>query len=180
MARKKFERNKPHLNVGTIGHIDHGKTTLTAAITRTLSLKGEAEFRAFDSIDNAPEERARGITIAIYMRELMQVQSGFEAARLAIGKNADAIKERNVAVTTQNAARARAIETGVLRMSSIRRSTASGIATSQSGVRLIRATRLPRSRNSRASAATCCSAPPMRRPVVTRRMRKGRSVAENA
>jgi len=65
MARKKFERNKPHLNVGTIGHIDHGKTTLTAAITRTLSLKGEAEFRAFDSIDNAPEERARGITIAI-------------------------------------------------------------------------------------------------------------------
>lgn len=65
MARKKFERNKPHLNVGTIGHIDHGKTTLTAAITKTLSLKGEAEFRAFDSIDNAPEERARGITIAI-------------------------------------------------------------------------------------------------------------------
>ena len=65
MARKKFERNKPHMNVGTIGHIDHGKTTLTAAITKTLSLKGEAEFRAFDSIDNAPEERARGITIAI-------------------------------------------------------------------------------------------------------------------
>jgi len=65
VARKKFERNKPHLNVGTIGHIDHGKTTLTAAITKTLSLKGEAEFRAFDTIDNAPEERARGITIAI-------------------------------------------------------------------------------------------------------------------
>ena len=65
MARKKFERNKPHMNVGTIGHIDHGKTTLTAAITKTLSLRGEAEFRAFDSIDNAPEERARGITIAI-------------------------------------------------------------------------------------------------------------------
>src|SRR2546428_2757528 len=65
MAKKKFERTKPHVNVGTIGHIDHGKTTLTAAITKTLSLKGEAEFRPFDSIDNAPEERERGITIAI-------------------------------------------------------------------------------------------------------------------
>ncbi|MFN8533503.1 MAG: elongation factor Tu [Dehalococcoidia bacterium] len=65
MARKKFERTKPHVNVGTIGHIDHGKTTLTAAITKTLALRGKAEFRAFDSIDNAPEERARGITIAI-------------------------------------------------------------------------------------------------------------------
>jgi len=65
MARKKFERTKPHANVGTIGHIDHGKTTLTAAITKVLAMKGEAEFRPFDSIDNAPEERARGITIAI-------------------------------------------------------------------------------------------------------------------
>jgi elongation factor Tu len=65
LAKKKFERTKPHVNVGTIGHIDHGKTTLTAAITKVLALKGEAEFRAFDSIDNAPEERARGITIAI-------------------------------------------------------------------------------------------------------------------
>src|SRR5438034_800035 len=65
MAKKKFERTKPHVNVGTIGHIDHGKTTLTAAITKVLALKGGAEFRAFDSIDNAPEERARGITIAI-------------------------------------------------------------------------------------------------------------------
>jgi elongation factor Tu len=65
MAKKKFERNKPHVNVGTIGHVDHGKTTLTAAITKVLALKGEAEFRSFDSIDNAPEERARGITIAI-------------------------------------------------------------------------------------------------------------------
>jgi elongation factor Tu len=64
VAKKKFERNKPHVNVGTIGHIDHGKTTLTAAITKTLALKGEAEFRPFDSIDNAPEEKARGITIA--------------------------------------------------------------------------------------------------------------------
>jgi elongation factor Tu len=65
MAKKKFERTKPHVNIGTIGHIDHGKTTLTAAITKYLALKGEAEFRAFDSIDNAPEEKARGITIAI-------------------------------------------------------------------------------------------------------------------
>ncbi|MCL5961375.1 MAG: elongation factor Tu [Chloroflexi bacterium] len=65
MAKKKFERTKPHVNVGTIGHIDHGKTTLTAAITKVLALRGEAEFRSFDSIDNAPEERERGITIAI-------------------------------------------------------------------------------------------------------------------
>ncbi len=64
MAKAKFERKKPHVNVGTVGHIDHGKTTLTAAITRTLSSKGTAEFRSFDSIDNAPEERERGITIA--------------------------------------------------------------------------------------------------------------------
>ena len=65
MAKKKFERTKPHVNVGTIGHIDHGKTSLTAAITKYLALKGAAEYRAFDSIDNAPEERERGITIAI-------------------------------------------------------------------------------------------------------------------
>ena len=65
MAKKKFERTKPHVNVGTIGHIDHGKTTLTAAITKSLSLKGGAEFRAFDTIDNAPEEKERGITISI-------------------------------------------------------------------------------------------------------------------
>jgi elongation factor Tu len=65
MAKKKFERTKPHVNVGTIGHVDHGKTTLTAAITKWLSLQGMADFRAFDSIDNAPEERQRGITIAI-------------------------------------------------------------------------------------------------------------------
>jgi len=65
MAKKKFERTKPHVNIGTIGHIDHGKTTLTAAITKYLSLKGGAEYRAFDTIDNAPEERERGITIAI-------------------------------------------------------------------------------------------------------------------
>jgi elongation factor Tu len=65
MAKQKFERTKPHVNVGTIGHIDHGKTTLTAAITKVLGMKGFADFRAFDTIDNAPEEKARGITIAI-------------------------------------------------------------------------------------------------------------------
>ena len=65
MGKQRFERTKPHVNVGTIGHVDHGKTTLTAAITKTLALRGEASFRSFDSIDNAPEERERGITIAI-------------------------------------------------------------------------------------------------------------------
>jgi elongation factor Tu len=65
MAKKKFERTKPHVNVGTIGHVDHGKTTLTAAITKTLALKGWADFTPFDQIDKAPEERQRGITIAI-------------------------------------------------------------------------------------------------------------------
>jgi len=65
MGKPKFERTKEHVNVGTIGHIDHGKTTLTAAITKVLALKGLADFRPFDSIDNAPEEKARGITIAI-------------------------------------------------------------------------------------------------------------------
>jgi elongation factor Tu len=65
MGKPKFERTKDHVNVGTIGHIDHGKTTLTAAITKVLGMKGYADFRPFDSIDNAPEEKARGITIAI-------------------------------------------------------------------------------------------------------------------
>ncbi len=65
MGRVKFERTKPHVNVGTIGHVDHGKTTLTAAITKVLSLRGLAQFEAFDAIDKAPEERERGITISI-------------------------------------------------------------------------------------------------------------------
>ncbi len=65
MAKQKFERTKPHLNVGTMGHIDHGKTTLTAAITKYCQFLGKAEFRPYDSIDNAPEEKARGITINI-------------------------------------------------------------------------------------------------------------------
>jgi elongation factor Tu len=65
MSKAKFERNKPHVNIGTMGHIDHGKTTLTAAISRTLADRGLAEFQAFDQIDKAPEEKARGITISI-------------------------------------------------------------------------------------------------------------------
>ena len=65
MAKKRFEQTKPHVNVGTIGHVDHGKTTLTSAITKYLNLQGKADYRDFWSIDNAPEERARGITIAI-------------------------------------------------------------------------------------------------------------------
>jgi len=64
MAKAKFQRNKTHVNIGTIGHVDHGKTTLTAAITKVLAGKGQAEYKAFDQIDNAPEERERGITIA--------------------------------------------------------------------------------------------------------------------
>src|ERR1700749_4239724 len=64
MAKEKFVRNKPHVNIGTIGHVDHGKTTLTAAITKVQSTKGFAKFTAFDQIDKAPEEKARGITIS--------------------------------------------------------------------------------------------------------------------
>ena len=63
MAKAKFERTKPHVNIGTIGHVDHGKTTLTAAITKTLAMKGQAKYEAYDMIDKAPEERERGITI---------------------------------------------------------------------------------------------------------------------
>ena len=63
MAKEQFQRTKPHVNIGTIGHVDHGKTTLTAAITTVLAKKGLSELRSFDSIDNAPEEKERGITI---------------------------------------------------------------------------------------------------------------------
>ena len=63
MAKEKFERTKPHVNIGTIGHVDHGKTTLTAAITTVLAKKGLSEVKSFDQIDNAPEEKERGITI---------------------------------------------------------------------------------------------------------------------
>src|SRR5450756_2955189 len=65
MAKQKYQRTKPHMNVGTMGHIDHGKTTLTAAITKYSQFLGNAQFRAYDTIDNAPEEKARGITINI-------------------------------------------------------------------------------------------------------------------
>ena len=64
MAKATFERNKPHVNIGTIGHVDHGKTSLTAAITKVLGMKGQADFTAYDQIDKAPEEKARGITIS--------------------------------------------------------------------------------------------------------------------
>ncbi len=64
MAKEKFERNKPHCNIGTIGHVDHGKTSLTAAITKVLAETGGATFTAYDQIDKAPEEKARGITIS--------------------------------------------------------------------------------------------------------------------
>jgi elongation factor Tu len=70
MAKEKFDRSKPHVNIGTIGHVDHGKTTLTAAITQVLD---DAEFRSFDSIDNAPEERERGITIATLIVLAMRI-----------------------------------------------------------------------------------------------------------
>jgi elongation factor Tu len=69
MARAKFERTKPHVNIGTIGHVDHGKTSLTAAITRVLADKGLAKVQKYDEIDSAPEEKARGITINIYHAE---------------------------------------------------------------------------------------------------------------
>jgi elongation factor Tu len=64
MAKEKFQRTKPHCNIGTIGHVDHGKTSLTAAITKILAEKGQATYTAYDQIDKAPEEKARGITIA--------------------------------------------------------------------------------------------------------------------
>ena len=63
MAKEKFDRSLPHVNIGTIGHVDHGKTTLTAAITKVLAMDGAAEYQAYDSIDKAPEEKERGITI---------------------------------------------------------------------------------------------------------------------
>ncbi|MDO8589255.1 MAG: GTP-binding protein, partial [Armatimonadota bacterium] len=66
MGKQRFERTKPHVNIGTIGHVDHGKTTLTAAITAALATKGQAEFTPYDKIDGAPEERERGVTINIF------------------------------------------------------------------------------------------------------------------
>ena len=90
MAKVKFERTKPHVNVGTIGHVDHGKTTLTAAITKVLALRGAAQFMAYDQIDNAPEERARGITIAI--RHVEYQTENRHYARVDCPGHADYIK----------------------------------------------------------------------------------------
>jgi elongation factor Tu len=90
MAKKKFDRTKPHLNIGTIGHVDHGKTTLTAAITKHLATKGLAEFRAFDSIDNAPEEKERGVTINISHVEYQTVKRHY--AHVDCPGHADYIK----------------------------------------------------------------------------------------
>ena len=75
MSKGKFERTKPHLNVGTIGHVDHGKTTLTAALTKVLATKFGGEFKAYDQIDNAPEEKARGITIATSPRRVRNART---------------------------------------------------------------------------------------------------------
>src|SRR5438309_3126324 len=90
MGKKRFERNKPHVNVGTIGHVDHGKTTLTAAITKVMSLQGNAQFMAYDQIDNAPEERERGITIAI--RHVEYVTDARHYAHVDCPGHADYIK----------------------------------------------------------------------------------------
>jgi elongation factor Tu len=90
MAKQKFERNKPHINVGTIGHVDHGKTTLTAAITKVLAMRGAAQYIAYDQIDNAPEERARGITIAIRHVEYQTVNRHY--AHVDCPGHADYIK----------------------------------------------------------------------------------------
>ena len=90
MAKQRFERTKPHVNVGTIGHVDHGKTTLTAAITQVLSTAGLAEYRPFDTIDNAPEERERGVTIAIQHVEYETVKRHY--AHVDCPGHADYIK----------------------------------------------------------------------------------------
>jgi elongation factor Tu len=90
MSKEKFERTKPHVNVGTIGHVDHGKTTLTAAITKVLAKKFGGEFKAYDQIDNAPEERERGITIATAHVEYETDRAALRPRRLP--RHADYIK----------------------------------------------------------------------------------------
>src|SRR2546429_8300148 len=93
MAKQKFERSKPHLNIGTMGHIDHGKTTLTAAITKVLAEAdpGNNSFTAFDQIDKAPEEKARGITISIGPVEYQPANPHY--AHVAMAGHADYIKQ---------------------------------------------------------------------------------------
>ena len=81
MAREKFERKKPHVNIGTIGHVDHGKTTLTAAITKIMAAKYGGTFVAYDQIDKAPEEKARGITISTAHVEYESDQRHYEIGR---------------------------------------------------------------------------------------------------
>ncbi len=90
MAKQKFDRTKPHVNVGTIGHVDHGKTTLTAAITQVLALRGLAKARAYDEIDNAPEEKARGVTINVHHAEYETVKRHY--AHVDCPGHADYIK----------------------------------------------------------------------------------------
>ena len=77
MAKEKFDRSKPHVNIGTIGHVDHGKTTLTAAITTVLAKKGLSELRSFDSIDNAPEEKERREPVSVHQGEIRRQGKAF-------------------------------------------------------------------------------------------------------
>src|SRR5574343_488914 len=85
MAKQKFERNKPHCNIGTIGHVDHGKTSLTAAITKVLAKTGGATFTAYDQIDKAPEEKARGITISTdYVKNMITGAAQMDGAILVV------------------------------------------------------------------------------------------------
>src|SRR5487761_770413 len=88
MAKEKFQRTKPHCNIGTIGHVDHGKTSLTAAITKVLAEKGQAQFTAYDQIDKAPEEKARGITIATahadYVKNMITGAAQMDGAILVV------------------------------------------------------------------------------------------------
>src|SRR5438046_10261293 len=102
MAKEAFKRDKPHVNVGTIGHVDHGKTTLTAAITRVLAQKGMAEIRAYDSIDNAPEEQERGITINTAHVEYQSDRRHY--AQLDGRGHADYVQNRNTAAAQMDAA----------------------------------------------------------------------------
>jgi translation elongation factor EF-Tu-like GTPase len=82
MSKEKFVRNKPHVNVGTIGHVDHGKTTLTAALTKVMAAKHGGEVKGYDQIDNAPEERERGITIATAHNAVSRLQQHTWSMRL--------------------------------------------------------------------------------------------------